>query len=65
MDFTTIIFLIMIRVEGAGKKYGPGIISFVVHQSIASAILYFRYFLFFWREVYFDLISLFTVIGLF
>nr|UAJ48182.1 NADH dehydrogenase subunit 2 [Tegillarca granosa] len=65
MDFVTIIFLVMLSVEGASSKYGPGIISFVVHQSIASAILYFSYFLYFWTSIYYDYVNLITMVGLF
>lgn len=65
IDFVTIIFLVILRVEGARRKYGPGIISFVVHQSIASAILYFRYFLYFWTSIYYDYVNLITMVGLF
>lgn len=43
MDFVIILFLLSIRVRD--KKCGLGIVSFVTHQSIASTLLYLRFFL--------------------
>lgn len=63
MDFVTIIFLLLIRVRD--KKCGLGTISFVTHQSIASAFLYLRFFLSCWRIFYLELVNLFTIVGLF
>nr|QDP14169.1 NADH dehydrogenase subunit 2 [Anadara antiquata] len=64
MDLATFIFMAMTSVEST-MKYGLGMLSFVVHQSIASAFLYFSYFIFYWTNIYNEFISLLTVIGLF
>nr|ALJ11034.1 NADH dehydrogenase subunit 2 [Anadara vellicata] len=64
MDVTTIIFLVMVSAESKAK-YGLGVVSFVVNQSIASALLYLSYFLNYWVVWYDEYINLFSMIGLF
>nr|UVJ66717.1 NADH dehydrogenase subunit 2 [Anadara broughtonii]UVJ66729.1 NADH dehydrogenase subunit 2 [Anadara broughtonii] len=63
MDFVTIMFLLLISVSD--KKCGLGTISFVTHQSIASAFLYLSFFLSCWSIFYSELVNLFTIVGLF
>nr|ANQ92706.1 NADH dehydrogenase subunit 2 [Anadara pilula] len=64
MDVMTIIFLVMVSVSN-GKKYGLGVVSFVIHQSISSIMLYLSYLFCLLGLEYSNFASLLTMIGLF